>query len=1295
MLRVHLLASILIIGIIASSVLAIPQAQAATGTNFDNIVIIAMENTGYQDVIGSSSQAPFINGQLVPVSANLAHYQGYGAAGRSVNGCSAGCYTALIGADNSISDGYSCCLPGPTIVDRMAAAGLTWQAYCESGCPRGNDHFPFTGFATTSSSPNIFTSSSVSTANFIAAANSASPPNLLWYTPTDGHNMHDNSVASGDTYVQNFLVGSGTVSSPSAGSLFASNLFTSGKRVLLLLWWDECGASNGGSGCNSNGDTPNVWYGPHAGINAGFTSQVNNAYDEYSILHLIENNWALPTINTIDAAAQTMTDVFGSSTPPPLATSFTISPLTPIVNVPVTFTATTTGGTSPYTITWNFGDSTTGTGASLTHIFTSLQSHTITETAKDSSSPSQSATSSKTVTVTNPPPLTTSYTYLPSSPAVNSPVTFTALPTGGTAPYTVNWNFGDGATGTGLTPTHTYATAQSFTVVETATDASTPTQTATSTQAIPVLASLPLSTSFTFLPANPTVNSPVSFTAITTGGTLPYTVSWNFGDGATTTGATATHTYTTAQSFTVTETVTDSSSPQQTATATHTAVVSSSITGNFDNTWFINNCPGGTETISNGVLQTRQSTPGGGSNSYGYCTGQRGTFPWHSTVGTALPPGITSVTVSFNFLSRSLLSGSRYHLYIALYYQIPTSTSGSTTYSWLDTQSRVENIGGTDSPIGSIATYDPGDSFGWDIVTLQVNPGQTGTLTADATQLCQGDLAAWGLPSNTQCTLQGIEIGTEGYLLNAVNVDWYNLGLNAGPIPLSTSFTVSPGNPLVNKPVTFTSTTTGGTSPYTISWSFGDGSTGTGASTAHTYSTVQSFTVTETVTDSSSPSQTATSSKTVTVSTPPAPSTSFAYQPTSPTVNSPVTFTATTTGGTAPYSVNWNFGDGGTGTGASIVHTFTSAQAFTVTETATDSSTPSQTATSSKTVTVTPPPPLSTRFTFLPSTPLVNTPVTFTAVTTSGTSPYTISWTFGDGSTGTGSTVIHAFTTAQTFTVAETTTDSSSPAQTATSSQSVTVYTTLPLSATVRASLSSPQVGQPVIFTASAIGGVAPYSYSFSFGDGATGTGRSPSHAYSAAGSYAVTLTITDSASPQANSLATTTVNVQAPSPLTLALPRNQTVTSGTWINFTVTATSSNPARIVTLSASQLPPGAAFDSSTGLFSWKPSPSQTGYYAITFVATDDSTPPVTTTHAMGIQVDRAATAPPGGGSPGSSGGSSSGGCLLCGIPAISNSMWLLLIGGLLGLVTSLALLTIKARASLEHTKRRMKRLTRQD
>ena len=66
---------------------------------------------------------------------------------------------------------------------------------------------------------------------------------------------------------------------------------------------------------------------------------------------------------------------------------------------------------------------------------------------------------------------------------------------------------------------------------------------------------------------------------------------------------------------------------------------------------------------------------------------------------------------------------------------------------------------------------------------------------------------------------------------------------------------------------------------------------------------------------------------------------------------------------------------------------------------------------------------------------------------------------------------------------------------------------------------------------------------------------------------------------------------------------------------------------------------------------------------------------------------------GGSGVGSSGGSS-GYCLSCAImPLASSPIGLLAIGGLLGLIVSLAVVTMSARSSLENTKRRMKRLTR--
>src|SRR2546426_3461377 len=82
----------------------------------------------------------------------------------------------------------------------------------------------------------------------------------------------------------------------------------------------------------------------------------------------------------------------------------------------------------------------------------------------------------------------------------------------------------------------------------------------------------PFTTSFTYSPSNPSSGVPITFTAIASSGTPPYTFTWNFGDGGSATGSQATHVYTTSGSFTVTLTTNDS--------AGQTAMTSSTITIN-------------------------------------------------------------------------------------------------------------------------------------------------------------------------------------------------------------------------------------------------------------------------------------------------------------------------------------------------------------------------------------------------------------------------------------------------------------------------------------------------------------------------------------------------------------------------------------------------------------------------------------------------------------------------------------------------------------------------------------------
>ena len=225
-----------------------------------------------------------------------------------------------------------------------------------------------------------------------------------------------------------------------------------------------------------------------------------------------------------------------------------------------------------------------------THTYTATGTYTVTVTATDIEGASNSPATSSLALVTVQPLIVNAGAN--QSTNEGTAVTFGPTLSGGLAPYSYSWNFGDGVTATGsLNPSHTYTDNGSYTASVFITDSTG--QTAFSIATISVANVAPAAS--IYVPPAGNTNSPITFVASATDpGITDFNAglafNWDFGDGATATGRAPSHSYTSVGTYTVSVSATDSNGATS-AIASSTIVIAAATVIPIDSAWLQNHGP--------------------------------------------------------------------------------------------------------------------------------------------------------------------------------------------------------------------------------------------------------------------------------------------------------------------------------------------------------------------------------------------------------------------------------------------------------------------------------------------------------------------------------------------------------------------------------------------------------------------------------------------------------------------------------------------------------------------------------
>lgn len=269
------------------------------------------------------------------------------------------------------------------------------------------------------------------------------------------------------------------------------------------------------------------------------------------------------TVNGTSSADQLLISANPSSGPAPLATTLNATVVSAAGGI--------LGG---FSYTWNFGDGSSGSGGTVSHTFYNAGTYAVSVDARDATlGANLTLTASTTIvaygggSTNGTGGLLVSIAVSPATGPAPLAVSFSGSVQGGTAPYVYDWEFGDGSGATGASVAHTYTSAGVYDASLTVASANglsayTAVLITATGPGVNSTASGGLRVTVTTTSTEGVAPFTASFLPTVVGGTGPYTLTWNFGDGSsldTVTGtSTVSHTYTKGGSYVVTVQAVDS-----------------------------------------------------------------------------------------------------------------------------------------------------------------------------------------------------------------------------------------------------------------------------------------------------------------------------------------------------------------------------------------------------------------------------------------------------------------------------------------------------------------------------------------------------------------------------------------------------------------------------------------------------------------------------------------------------------------------------------------------------------------